>query len=234
MQLLPEFGNLYSLTRLGMFNCFLVKDGSELTLIDTNLPGSCKAILRAAASLRFPITKIALTHAHFDHVGSLNDLAKALPDAEISMSGREARFLRGDFSLDPGEKGKPLFGFKRSEAHVHKFLDDGDQVGSLRVITCPGHSPGHIAFLDVRDNSLIAGDSFITQKGVIAAGVYSFFFPMPAWFSWNAGLAAISAAKLSALKPSRLAVGHGPTIVSPSAEMDLAVQVAFQQHPIRK
>jgi glyoxylase-like metal-dependent hydrolase (beta-lactamase superfamily II) len=66
------------------------------------------------------------------------------------------------------------------------------------VVTCPGHAPGHIAFVDVRDNSLIAGDSFIRQKGVVAAGVYSVFFPMPAWFYWNCALSAFSAAKLSA------------------------------------
>jgi hypothetical protein len=37
-------------------------------------------------------------------------------------------------------------------------LQDGDLVGSLTVIACPGHSPGHVAFLDTRDRSLIAGD----------------------------------------------------------------------------
>ncbi|MGB2632575.1 MAG: MBL fold metallo-hydrolase [Candidatus Acidiferrum sp.] len=231
MQLIAETANFYRLTRFDMFNCFLVKEGSELTLIDTNLPGSCDAILRAAASLHSPITTIALTHAHFDHVGSLDALAKALPEAQIVMGERESRLLRGDFSLDADESGKPLLGFKRSGAPIHKLLRERDQIGSLRVVASPGHSPGHISFLDVRDNSLMAGDSFITQKGVIAAGVYNFFFPMPAWFSWNCGLAAISAAKLAALKPSLLAVGHGPTLMSPSAKMDRAVEIAFQQHP---
>jgi len=231
MRIVRETDNLYRLTRLGMFNCFLLKEGKEFTLIDSNLPGSAKAILSAAASLGSSITRILLTHAHFDHVGSLDALAGGLPHAEISMSAREARFLRGDFSLDPGETGKPLFGFKRARTQIKRYLNDGDQAGSLHVVSCAGHTPGHVAFLDVRDNSLIAGDSFITQKGVIAAGVYSFFFPMPAWFSWNCALAAISAAKLSALKPSLLAVGHGPCVSSPSAAMERAVHLAFQQHP---
>jgi glyoxylase-like metal-dependent hydrolase (beta-lactamase superfamily II) len=96
---------------------------------------------------------------------------------------------------------------------------------------CPGHSPGHVAFVDLRDNTLLAGDSYMTQKGVIAAGVYSVFFPMPAWFSWNCALAAESAAKLAALKPCRLAVGHGPTINSPVAQMEHAVRIALQRYP---
>jgi glyoxylase-like metal-dependent hydrolase (beta-lactamase superfamily II) len=234
MRVVRETNNLFRLTRLGMFNCFLVREGSELTLVDTNLPGSRWGILRSAASLGSRINRIALTHAHFDHVGSLDAVAKKLPSVEISMGEREARFLSGDFSLDPGETGKPLFGFKRARCEVHRLLKEDDRVGSLRVVNCPGHTPGHIAFLDLRDNSLIAGDSFMTQKGITAAGVYSLFFPMPAWFSWNGELCARSAAKLSALKPSRLAVGHGRTVLSPSEAMERAAAVALEQHAAGK
>jgi glyoxylase-like metal-dependent hydrolase (beta-lactamase superfamily II) len=232
MKLIPETPNLYRLTQFGMFNCFLLKEANELTLIDTNFPGSGSAILRAAASLGLPITTIALTHAHFDHVGSLDVLAQALPNAKIVIGERESRFLHGDFSLDPGETGKPLLGFKRVRSSVHRVLNDGDQVGSLHVIASAGHTPGHIAFLDTRDNSLIAGDSYITQKGVVAAGFYSFFFPMPAWFSWNGALAAVSAAKLAALKPTLLAVGHGPSVLEPSAQMARAAESVLQQHHV--
>lgn len=139
--------------------------------------------------------------------------------------------LRGDFSLDRAERGKPLVGFKRAKSRIHRLLKDGEEIGSLRVVACPGHSPGHVAFVDSRDNTLLAGDSFMTQKGVIAAGVFSLFFPMPAWFSWNCALAAESAAKLAALKPSRLAVGHGPTINAPVTQMEETVRIALQQHP---
>jgi len=230
MRVVQETDNLFQLTRLGMFNCFLVREGEGFTLVDTNAPGSGGAILRAAESLGSKINRIVLTHAHFDHVGSLDALAKGLPGVEICIGEREARLLQGDHSLDPGEKGKPLLGFKKAHSSVHRLLKDGDIVGSLLTVTCP-HTPGHVAFVDVRDNSLIAGDSFMTQMGVIAAGVYSVFFPLPAWFSWNCELAAWSAAKLSALKPSLLAVGHGDTLPSPGAKMDRAVEVALQQHP---
>jgi hypothetical protein len=86
-----------------------------------------------------------------------------------------------------------------------------------------------MAYLDVRDGSLIAGDAFTTQMGVVAAGVFKLFFPFPALFSWNREYAAESARKLRNLKPARLAVGHGKTIESPLAAMDQAIALAFQQ-----
>ena len=231
MQIFRETENLYRLTRFGMVNCFLVKEKEGLTLIDTNLPGSAQLILAAAEKLHSPIQRILLTHAHFDHVGSVESLVTALPDIEFLAGSREARLLSGDFSLDAGESGKKLFGFKRVRTRPHRLLAEGEQVGSLHVVDSPGHTPGHISLLDVRDNSLIAGDAFTTQTGLVAAGVFSLTFPFPALFSWNPELSARSAGKLRALMPSQLAVGHGRTLVSPLDEMDRAIEEAFRQHP---
>jgi hypothetical protein len=90
-----------------------------------------------------------------------------------------------------------------------------------------------MAFLDMRDNSLLAGDAFTTQPWLLAAGVFSPVFPLAALFCWNATLGAESAARLRSLDPSRLSMGHGRTIVSPLKDMDQAVEIAFRQHPQR-
>ena len=59
-------------TRLGMINVYLVREDDGVTLIDTALPRSAKAITAAASRLGAPIKRIALTHSHGDHVGSLD------------------------------------------------------------------------------------------------------------------------------------------------------------------
>ena len=234
MRVVQETENLFRLTRFGMINCFLVREADGFALVDTGLRGSAAAILRAATRLGASIRRIVLTHAHIDHIGSLDRLMAALPSAELAIGQREARLLAKDLTLDAGEKGKRLFGLIGAKARPSRLLVDGDRIGSLKAVASPGHTPGHMAYLDVRDNALIAGDAFTTQTGIVVAGVFKPLFPFPALFSWNAVLSARSAAKLRGLNPSILGVGHGPTIASPAHGMDLALEEALRQHPEAK
>jgi glyoxylase-like metal-dependent hydrolase (beta-lactamase superfamily II) len=234
MKVVQETENLFRLTRFGMINCFLVREADGFTLVDTGLRGSAGTILRAATRLGASIRRIVLTHAHIDHIGSLDSLMAGLPSAELAIGKREARLLAKDLSLDAGEKGKTLYGFTGAKSRPGTLLVEGDRVGSLQAVASPGHTPGHMAYLDVRSNALIAGDAFTTQTGVMVAGVFKPLFPFPALFSWNAVVSAKSAAKLRGLNPSILAVGHGPTISSPARELDVALEEAFRQHPEAK
>jgi glyoxylase-like metal-dependent hydrolase (beta-lactamase superfamily II) len=229
VKLIQESKNLFRLTRFGMVNCFLVREEDGLTLVDSGLAGSTVGILRAARILDSPICRIVLTHAHVDHVGSVDALLRELPASEFFVGQRESRLLTGDFTLDAGEKGKKLLALPGVRSRPKRCLNDGDRVSSLQAISSPGHTPGHMAYLDVRDGSLLAGDAFTTQSGVVAAGVLKLYFPFPWVFSWNRELAAENAGKLRNLKPARLAVGHGKTAESPLAAMDRAVELAFRQ-----
>jgi glyoxylase-like metal-dependent hydrolase (beta-lactamase superfamily II) len=227
--LTQETKNLFRLTRFGMVNCFLVREEDGLTLVDTSLAGTAPRTLEIMRRLHAPIRRIALTHAHIDHVGALDAIVQELPGIELAVGKRESRLLSRDFSLDAGESGTKLIGFPGANSRPTRLLIDGDHVVSLQAIFSPGHTPGHLAYLDTRDGSLIAGDAFTTQLGVVAAGVFKFHFPFPALFSWNRESAAESARKLRNLKPTRLAVGHGRTIGAPLAAMDRAVELAFRQ-----
>jgi glyoxylase-like metal-dependent hydrolase (beta-lactamase superfamily II) len=216
---------LVRLTRLGFVNAYLVVEDDGLTLVDTMLSRSQDGILAAARELGLPIARIALTHAHSDHVGSLDALASALPQAEVSISTRDARLLAHDMSLDPSEpQQKPRGSFlKKIATRPGRLLEPGDRVGSLEVVAAPGHTPGHIAFLDTRDRTLIAGDAYSTLGGVETTAKMNPRFPLPAFGSWDRPTALRSAKALRALDPARLAVGHGNVVESPAAAMDRAI-----------
>ena len=101
MKVTATTSHMFQLTHLGAINCYLVREGDGFTLIDTAWPrGQAQAILREANKLGLPIVRILLTHAHIDHVGSLDALHDALPNAPVAISERDARFLSGDKSLD--------------------------------------------------------------------------------------------------------------------------------------
>jgi glyoxylase-like metal-dependent hydrolase (beta-lactamase superfamily II) len=220
--------HLTKITKGGFVNSYLVREDDGLTLVDTMLPKSEKGILAAARSLGQPIVRIALTHAHQDHVGSVDALKAALPDAEVLISQRDARFLTGDKSLEPAEaeNGKARGSFVKIETTPTRLLQPGDRVGSLEVVASPGHTPGHVAFLDTRDRTLIAGDSWVTLGGVSVPSRASWRFPL-VWFGTGNRPQALESAKaLRALDASRLAVGHGRVIESPGAEMDKAIAKA--------
>jgi len=109
--------HLTRLSRLGSVNCFFVHEEDGLTLIDTGLPGSATGILRAAAAVGRPIRRILLTHAHWDHAGSVDRLLERIPEAELMLTSREGRLLAGDMTLDPAEPGVPVKG-----RYLHRFV----------------------------------------------------------------------------------------------------------------
>jgi glyoxylase-like metal-dependent hydrolase (beta-lactamase superfamily II) len=215
------------ITRARMVNAYLVREDDGLTLVDTMMGGSAKRLLAAAADLGAPIVRIALTHAHGDHIGSLDALAKALPGAEVIISARDARLLKKDKSLDPGEpKGRWRGSFPGAKTAPTRTVVAGDRIGSLEVVAAPGHTPGHIALLDPRDGTLICGDAFSTLGGVATSAKMNPKFPLPAFATWSPEIELESARALRALDPARLAPGHGPIVEAPGAAMDAAIAKA--------
>jgi glyoxylase-like metal-dependent hydrolase (beta-lactamase superfamily II) len=210
------------ISRYGFVNAYLVEEDDGLTLIDTTIARSAGAILKAAGGRE--IKRIALTHAHVDHVGSLDELVEKLPGVEVLISTRDARFLAGDKSLDPGEeRGKLRGGYPEVKTRPTRTFEAGERIGSLEVLASPGHTPGHVSFLDTRDRTLYAGDVFSTLGGVATTAKVNWRFPLPAMATWDYPTELESARALRALDPARLAPGHGKVVESPGAEMDAAI-----------
>jgi len=206
----------HQFTRIGLVNCYLVRESDSFTLIDTGIPGGATTMINAARSIRpEPIARLLLTHAHGDHIGSLDALATALGQPQVAIGKREARLLpkkpAQDRSIDLGEAQSPMKGgFSGANTRPTHLLSDGELYGSLRVVASPGHTPGHMAYFDERDGTLYGGDALVTVGGdvhVVSFGPW--YFPLPSIGTWHRPTALASAKRLTELPIRRYAVGHG-------------------------
>jgi glyoxylase-like metal-dependent hydrolase (beta-lactamase superfamily II) len=211
---------LIQLNRLRFVNAFLVHEDDGFTLVDTMISGSADDIIAAAEGLGGSIRRIALTHGHGDHVGSLDALKQKLGGATtVLMPELDARIHAGEAFADK----KPRGSWPKLQTVPETRLTAGDRVGSLEVIAAPGHTPGHIAFLDTRDRTIIAGDVFTTIGGVAVTNHFQLPFPLAAMGTWDKAKDLESARALRALDPQLLVVGHGGPVQQPAQEMDQAI-----------
>ncbi len=208
-------------------NCYLVQEEDGLTLVDSTIFSPAAEVATLVKQLGKYLRRVALTHAHGDHVGGVAGVRKLYPGVEISISKRDGQILVGDKTVLPTEPQTAVKGsFVKVDWKPDRLLKAGDRIGSLEVVASPGHTPGHIAFLDVRDKALIAGDAFQTRGGIAVSGDLRLLFPFVAMATWNRPAALASAVALRALDPSLLAVGHGEAIKAPSMAMDQAIESA--------
>jgi glyoxylase-like metal-dependent hydrolase (beta-lactamase superfamily II) len=223
MQSTALTANLIKLTRLGLVNAYLVREDDGFTLVDSMIPGSADRIIATAEQAGGAIRRLAFTHAHSDHVGSLDALKRRLgPDVQVLMPEIDAKILAGEERLER----RPPGGWPKLETQPDVRLQPGDRVGSLEVISAPGHTPGHVAFLDTRDRALIAGDVFVTVGGMAVSSHFHLPFPFAAFATWEKAIDLQSARELAALDPTLLAIGHGGARPHPAAEMAAAIAKA--------
>ena len=213
-------------------NCYLVQEEDGLTLVDSTISSPAEDVAALAKRLGKQLRRVTLTHAHGDHVGGVAGLRTMFPGVEVSIAERDGRILAGDKALLPTEPQTPVKGsFVKVDWKPDRLLKPGDRVGSLEVVASPGHTPGHIAFLDVRDRALIAGDAFHTRGGIAVSGDLRLLFPFVAMATWNKPAALASAIALRALNPTLLAVGHGEALANPGTAVDRAIESASPPPP---
>ena len=237
MKVVATGAHAHQLTRLGLMNCYLVRESDSYTLIDTTVGGAAKQIIHTARAISpEPIARIALTHAHGDHIGSVDALVPDLGKVDVAIPTRDAPLAQKPpiKSLEPGEpQGKikgSLPGMKTRPTHL---LTDGELFGSLRILSTPGHTPGHASFFDERDGTLYTGDALITVGGQVhVPGFGPWYFPFPGIATWNKPLALHSAQKLLdtlGTNIRRYASGHGRLVEGGPALLRQAIETAQEK-----
>lgn len=204
-------------------NTYLVEAGNGLVLVDTGMPGSEKAILKAVASLgRQPsdVKLILLTHRHWDHIGSAAALKKETSGKLVShafekpyvagtlvvitprawsLYGRIARRV-----LAVGSSAAKLFRLVK----YHPVLVDeaSDEEGVLdgvgldgSIVWTPGHTKGSVSLFLNKSRVAIIGDLLMTKRGKLREPL----------FMENTTQTMSSVQRILDLHPVILCPGHG-------------------------
>ena len=149
-------------------NVWLVREDDGWTLIDAGAKPHAEKLIRAILTQLngWPLQRIALTHGHVDHAGSLLALTQAFPNAQVICHREEAPFVTGEkryADLHPDHRSyrlAPKFPPQAPGVHFTQ-IEDGDLVGSMYAVYTPGHTPGHVAYWHQIDNAIICGDTFL-------------------------------------------------------------------------
>lgn len=145
-------------------NCTIIwcEKTKKAAIVDPG--GESAQIKKLISQLDVMIEKILLTHGHLDHVGAASELAQYY-NVAIYGPNEQDQFLLDNLPIQAAQFGLPF----ASAFTPDHWLKDGDvlAIGEqvLHVIHCPGHTPGHVVFVNQTTKLALVGD--VLFKGSI-------------------------------------------------------------------
>jgi glyoxylase-like metal-dependent hydrolase (beta-lactamase superfamily II) len=138
-------------------NCALIWNDETMKGAVIDPGGDVDKILAAIARAKVTVETIYLTHGHLDHAAGATELAKAL-NVEIAGPAVQDKFL-----LDSLPEQARRFGIDNLAPVIPgRWLAEGEQVAiggeMFDVLHCPGHTPGHVVFVNRELRFGILGD----------------------------------------------------------------------------
>ena len=222
-------------------NVYIIQDRESTgwVMVDAGLKSTAGKIRNLVAELFGNGSKpraIIMTHAHFDHRGSLIEMAEEW-GVPVYCHHKEKPYLTGQSSYPPadpsvggGMMALMSFAYPKGPINEEVYLAELPQDGSIKEledwkwIHTPGHTPGHISLFREKDGVMIAGDAFVTtmQESLIAvASQKKYVCGPPKYFTPDWGSAARSVKTLASMEPNVIATGHGQSMYGDKARKDL-------------
>ncbi len=184
----PALGGWHR-ANLGIVSAYVLVRGGEGFLVDTGVEGKAsdiEAALSEAGSSWRELGHLILTHKHPDHIGSA---------AAVIGNATEATIYAGAQDIPAIELSRDI-----------TAVADGDEVGSLRIVSTPGHTPGHISVLDTSSKVFVSGDAIVGEEGGVG--------PPGEQFTEDMDEAMRSVAKIAELDFDIALFGHGEPLTS--------------------
>ncbi|MRG86584.1 MBL fold metallo-hydrolase [Salinibacillus xinjiangensis] len=143
-------------------NCYILHDKKQAMIVDPG--GDAERLKSYIREEGLKPIAILLTHAHFDHIGAVEDISKE-HNLEVYLHREEHQWLK-----DPMLNGSKLFGVTApiTTSEADHELNEGSLTianWTFEVFHTPGHSPGSVSFVFENDGFVIAGDTLF-QGGI--------------------------------------------------------------------
>jgi glyoxylase-like metal-dependent hydrolase (beta-lactamase superfamily II) len=137
-------------------NCALLWDDESKKAAIVDPGGDLPKILQAIAQAGVTVEAIFITHGHLDHAGAAADLAAAL-NIPIFGPDRRDQPLIADLAAQGAG-----FGMQSKPFTPQHWLEEGETIAigghEFAVLHCPGHTPGHLVFVNHAEQFAIVGD----------------------------------------------------------------------------
>lgn len=137
-------------------NCYLLAASSSASAILVDPGAEAERLLAALKARNLSLAAVLLTHAHFDHVGAVQDVVDAT-GAPVFLHPADLQL----YAVAALGAAKWDLVIRQPEAEPRP-LQHGDQLElaglTLHVLHTPGHAPGHVAFHLPDHAALLSGD----------------------------------------------------------------------------
>ena len=133
-------------------NCYILHNETDAVVIDPGFEDH--KLYNFLQNKNLNVSKIVLTHGHFDHWGGLKKLRTLYPEAKLYASTLD--YLWYEVGPNNYYGYTPVIDFDLNKVNELELLDT-----TFKVIKIPGHSAGSIGLYN--NNVLISGDVLFRQ-----------------------------------------------------------------------